>query len=573
MMPCLKYIFPLFLLSILRICFAEAQVKTQRKGQKEAIRELNAVVAKPGAIDSASLFDRIKTIQLHAVSEGDKAIFLDAELIKAFYYFMQNRKENTSRISEILEAVKDDANKNKIDYIVARVEERYGQMYCWLNNNERAFDHWQKQLAISYKLSNPDDGGISGLIPTLYHFADIYYFYGEYRNSINYFHQLLPRLTNTKENVYYLLQANNTLGISYQKIGMLDSADYYLKRCRDYAKAYNRPEWEGIANDGIGTNFFLRGEYPKAVPLLQQNVVLARQRRDWWSACGSLMVLADISLRSNDIATAETQLNEARRYAHTSMSMRNTKLPLLYPLLAKLYTAKGNTVIAKQYIDSTVIVKDSMARQVAEVQLMRMNQREEILHQKTLLDDTINEKNAKVQERNLLIALAGTLALLSVCFFLFQQKKHQQEQQMKEFRIEQQEQELARASEQLNELVHSIAQNNELAVSLHKRFNTVSDYDAIATLQKSYIRDWDKFTLLFEQVHAGYLHELNRKLPGITPSEMRFMTLAKLNLNNKQMASALGVSPESMRVTWHRLRRKLNLPNTTTIAELVGSIR
>ncbi len=571
-MPVFKKCFPLVLLAILSGFYALAQGDMLSARQKQEIFELNFAVGKPGAIDSATLFNRIKSIQYTARKQGNKTYFLDAELIKAFYYFMQNRKENTPKITAILERVKQEATENNIDYINARVEERYGQMYCWLENNERAFDHWQKQLAISYKLTNPDDGGISGLSPTLYHFADIYYFYGEYRNSINYFRQLLPRLKNNADNVYYLLQANNTLGICYQKVGMLDSADYYLKRCRDWAIAYKRADWEGIANDGLGTNFSLRGNYQQAIPLLQKNLDLALQRRDWWSACGSLLVLADISLKRNDLAGAEAQLHDAQRYAHTSMSMRTTKLPILYPLLAKLYTAKGNKVMAERYIDSTVNVKDSLARQVAHVQLMRMNQRMDILKQKAIVNDITKEKNAKIRELNLLIALVIALVLLSICIHLFQRRKHHQQQQLKEIRLKQQEEELIRATDQLQELARGIAQKNELATALHQHFSEERDNEAIAKLQKSYIHDWDRFKLLFEKVHAGYLNELDKRLPGISPSEKRFMALAKLNFNNKEMAAALGVSPESMRVTWHRLRKRMDLPNTTTLAELVAGI-
>lgn len=541
--------------------------------QKHEIFQLNSIVGKPGLIDSATLFKKINTIQHLALREGNKAFFLDAELIKAFYYFMQNRKENTGKITSILEWVKQEATKNNLDYINARVEERYGQMYCWLQNYEKAFDHWQRQLAICYRLKNPDEGGIQGINQTLYHFADIYYYYGEYRNSISYLRQLLPRLKNNPDNVYYLLQGNNTLGICYQKLGMIDSADYYLKRCRDWAISYKRQDWEGIANDGLGTNLFLRGKYREAVPLLQQNVDLALQRQDWWSVCGSLLVLADIRLKEGHIKEAEALLKDARRYADAPMSLRAGKLPLLYPLLAKLYTAKGQYQLAAKYIDSTVLAKDSQTGQMAHAQLLRMNQRIDILKQKSALTEITNEKNAKLRERNLLVALVITLILLSACILFFQRKKHQQQQLMKEMLLSQQEKELLAATEQLQELARSIVQNNELSSSLHKQFTDGRDIEAISKLQKSYIHDWDRFKILFEKVHAGYLDKVDKKFPGISPSEMRFMTLAKLNFSNKEMASALGVSPEAMRVTWHRLRKKLNLPGTTTLAELVASIQ
>lgn len=50
------------------------------------------------------------------------------------------------------------------------------------------------------------------------------------------------------------------------------------------------------------------------------------------------------------------------------------------------------------------------------------------------------------------------------------------------------------------------------------------------------------------------------------------MTLAKLGFSNKEMAASLGVSPQAIRVTRHRLRKKLHLPEEGSLDELVDSI-
>ena len=61
-------------------------------------------------------------------------------------------------------------------------------------------------------------------------------------------------------------------------------------------------------------------------------------------------------------------------------------------------------------------------------------------------------------------------------------------------------------------------------------------------------------------------------MPELTPAEIRFMTLAKLNLSTKEMAASLGVSAQSVRVTRHRLLKKINLPEEGSLADLVNSI-
>ena len=84
--------------------------------------------------------------------------------------------------------------------------------------------------------------------------------------------------------------------------------------------------------------------------------------------------------------------------------------------------------------------------------------------------------------------------------------------------------------------------------------------------------EWEYFRQLFEKVHGGYLQRLKEKLPGLTPAETRFMALSKLKFSNKEMAATLGVSPQAMRVTWHRLRKKLELPEESSADELVNSL-
>ena len=80
------------------------------------------------------------------------------------------------------------------------------------------------------------------------------------------------------------------------------------------------------------------------------------------------------------------------------------------------------------------------------------------------------------------------------------------------------------------------------------------------------------FGQLFEKVHSGYLYRVKEKIPGLTPAETRLMALVKLQLSTKEMAAVLGISPNSVRSTWSRLRKKLNLPEEGTMEELLEII-
>ncbi|MGZ3872751.1 MAG: hypothetical protein ACXVJD_07525 [Mucilaginibacter sp.] len=571
----LKKHLPAFFLILVSGLFACTQKKTLDPAQTQTILKLNTACGNWGSIDSNTLYARIDSVEKVATQQRNKAYFLDAELVRAFYFVMQYRRSNVPKTIALLERIKKEATDHEINYIAARVEERYGHMYNQLNNDQQIFDHWQKQIAISYKLKDPDEGGIFGLATTLYHLGDIYYYYGEYRNSITYLHLLMPRLK-VGHDAFYWRQGYNTLGLNYQKLGMLDSSDYYLKKCYDWAIANHNIDWQGIANDGLGTNLYLRGKYNQAIPLLRQNADLATKRKDWWSACGSLLVLADIDLKINNLARASSRVKLARQYiADAHLPLRADKLPMLYPVLAKLYAAEGNGKRSQLYIDSTAIIKDSINRKTRDVHLLRMQQRMEIMQQNDQMKNAMAEASAKKLERNLLIALITAVISLSVSIYLQQHRKHRQDRQLKEIRLKQQEDELASAKEQLQELLQSMSEKNRLIAAFDKHVNQ-NDRETFDELRKTSIlteHDWDRFKFLFEKVHPAYFDALNKKMPGISKAEVRFMALAKLKLNNKEMAAMLAVSPESLRVTWHRLRKKMQLPNNTSVDDLVESIR
>ena len=83
---------------------------------------------------------------------------------------------------------------------------------------------------------------------------------------------------------------------------------------------------------------------------------------------------------------------------------------------------------------------------------------------------------------------------------------------------------------------------------------------------------WNNFKVLFEKVHKGYLKRLKEKIPSITPAEVRFMALAKLQLDAKEMGVSLGISANAVRNTWYRLRKKVGFTDTEHWDKLVEII-
>src|SRR5690606_10190657 len=72
-------------------------------------------------------------------------------------------------------------------------------------------------------------------------------------------------------------------------------------------------------------------------------------------------------------------------------------------------------------------------------------------------------------------------------------------------------------------------------------------------------RDWEDFKKYFESVHNNFFTALKEQYPDLTPTDLKMCALIRLNLSMKEMATVLGISPESVKTSRYRLRKKLGL--------------
>ncbi len=68
---------------------------------------------------------------------------------------------------------------------------------------------------------------------------------------------------------------------------------------------------------------------------------------------------------------------------------------------------------------------------------------------------------------------------------------------------------------------------------------------------------WRSFRQKFELVHVGFFQKFGQAVADATDAEYRLAALTKLEMTNTEIASMLGISPESVIKTRYRLRKKL----------------
>lgn len=104
----------------------------------------------------------------------------------------------------------------------------------------------------------------------------------------------------------------------------------------------------------------------------------------------------------------------------------------------------------------------------------------------------------------------------------------------------------------IEKLKHTVLNNSGKAID---ELNELKD-----ELLKQVDEDgWYRFNLSFSKVHENFNRNLTEKHPNLTPSEIKLCGFIRLGMANKEIASVLNQTPDSIKTSRYRLRKKLEL--------------
>lgn len=519
--------------------------------------------------DTVQSFKSIANLRSAAVKAGDEALVLEADLLHA-------------RMAALIAAHGDRILPPELPALIARSEaagyvptllasRMLLKNWYWQTskNYELAFEEYLKMYPVLQKGNGKELPEKAYMLTQM---GEAYYFFTDYPNAIRFSREALTvEVTRSLRGVHNT--ARNTIGLSYVKTKSLDSADYYFRKIIENIAIDDYAVWKGIAQGGLGLSAYLRGDYTRAVPLLEANIEQAVKIGDFDQTGKSQTLLSDIFFRQNRIADADKTMQEARRSIRKSGI--ETPLEHLFQIYGKVYAAKGELSRTTIYLDSANVMKERFQREFNSIQMHRASERSQIQTHKAAMERISAEQQIKTLERNILLILIVLLLVVSLYFYNTYYYRSREKERRVQAQLQKAEQELNFATIQLEEFTRNISEKNQLVEELSTRYGINVSEETRQELQKLTIltdEQWEQFRELFEKIHSGYLNRLREKLPGLTPAETRFMALAKLNLNNKEMANTLGISVQSVRVIRHRIRKKLNLPDEADLNDVIGTI-
>jgi DNA-binding NarL/FixJ family response regulator len=193
-----------------------------------------------------------------------------------------------------------------------------------------------------------------------------------------------------------------------------------------------------------------------------------------------------------------------------------------------------------------------------------------------------SERSRQVLLRNFIVV--ALVLILVIVFQTLRRLRLKQRKDQQIFAIEKKraEEEIRNAEGQLSSYIESLREKSNLIEQfkeeiqrLQSPVNDAGQPEQQEILEKLHYatiiteEDWTNFKNMFVKVHKDFFVRLKEKYPDLTQAETRFLSLTKLGFSVNEMANTLGISPDSVRKTRLRLRKKLNLGEHIILEDII----
>ncbi len=407
-----------------------------------------------------------------------------------------------------------------------------------------------------------------------------YYFFGRYVQAENTLKKGLNCDGVTKPeriNMY------NTVGLIHRDLGQLDLAETDFRKAIEIAGEIDHEAWYGVLSGNLGLLYYQQGDYQQAVNYCTVDYEISKSNEQWGSAINALCLLMRIDLMDGNFRTAAEKLHTLDSLFLLDGSMENR---LSYYRARTDYLEKTGEY--REALDSYRMyraVQDSMARarnlvniNNTEFQIQFERKQSEI----RLLEQTRKTDRIRIYSLILLVVTVVIAALLMIRQI---SKRRKREKELLELRNQRIQEDLSRAESELRTVVSNLMDKNTAIQELNDEIEKIQhDRDDKAEKEKEQLtdrlqsftlltdEDWLDFKRLFEKLYPGFFEYFQTQHSDITNAEMRLAALIRLNLENLEMSKALGISPDSVRKTNLRLRKKLRIEDQKDLYHLIHSI-
>lgn len=331
-------------------------------------------------------------------------------------------------------------------------------------------------------------------------------------------------------------------GILFNLTGQYVKAKAELQRALELEKKFNMPVVKADIKINLGNSLYTLGEHKNALVEIKDGIALAQQ-----------------------IQSLELQENG-------------------HEIASKIYLKIGLPGRALEEMTAYQAVHDSIfklekSKQIEELQ----TQYETVKKDAQIKVLNTNAKLDKLQKMALSIGVILLLLIAAAIIFGMSQKRKREVGIAEKERIIEAEKlknahlELEFKQKVLTSKIVQLARKNEFLGSLETEVETLKlnvddsvkkTSNKITTLIKRDSQDnelWEQFSSEFSSLNQGFFERLVDKHGSFSKSQIRLISLLKMNISSKDIADTLNITDEGIKKARYRLRKKLNLSSESDI--------
>ena len=163
----------------------------------------------------------------------------------------------------------------------------------------------------------------------------------------------------------------------------------------------------------------------------------------------------------------------------------------------------------------------------------------------------------------------------------YKAQKIEQERKIIELKNSKLEDEIKAKSRELTQVAYVNLNKNKILKKIRDKIIKIqessnvrsheSNYMDLRRLVEYYITDKESriFKINFDKSHQEFYERLSKEYPGLTSKDLRLCAYLKMNLSSKEIAPLLGISPQSVDVNRHKLRKKLQLDSEDNLTNFL----
>ena len=299
--------------------------------------------------------------------------------------------------------------------------------------------------------------------------------------------------------------------------------------------------------------------------------------------------LAEIYMTKKKYKTAEKYLLKAFRI--DSIQNNYGRLEEISFILKKLYDRLGDHQKAYRYTNKYVVYHDSVYNIAANKKFSELEAKYETAEKQRKIAQLENKRKLDKAQFRILLISGISLILLSLigAYIIIQKRKKQNE--ISELELEKSRILAQSLTEQLElknkqlttHAINMMQKNKLLSAFIENLSGIIRDAEdgtkfRLKMLKKEVKRminsekDWDTFKVYFEQVNKNFLTKIRQINPELTQTDIRLATLLKLNLTNKEIASILNITHQSVKNAQYRLKNKLSLQHDDDLRNFIRDL-